>query len=390
MASEKIQSAEVGSRLRTAREAHGITQAKAADHIGITRTTLIAIEQGKRRIQTTELSRLARLYGTSANALLREEAVHVDLLPRFRSFPRKTRQPTEDAARILNDLVRAEVELENLLGIERTRNFPPERPLMPGDVRIQAENDAIELRQRLGLGSAPVRDLVSLLELELGVRVYVRPLDSSISGLFAYDDHVGGCMLLNVKHPPARRTFTAAHELGHLVSSRRKPDVFGSEEFDVSREERYANVFARAFLTPMRTVTDLYREITSGSDILTRRHVILLAYRFGVSREAIVRRLEEIGVVKRGAWDWFEANGGITDEQARQVLGDHTFAALDTKPATELRLYLLASEVRRQDLLSEGQLARLLCIDRVELRKLLDDVEAEKGEMKNGMPRLAR
>ena len=45
---------------------------------------------------------------------------------------------------------------------------------MPGDVRIQAENDATELRQWLGLGLAPVRDLVSLLELDLGVRVYVR------------------------------------------------------------------------------------------------------------------------------------------------------------------------------------------------------------------------
>ena len=389
MASERIQSAEVGSRLRTAREAHGITQAKAADHVGITRTTLVAIEQGKRRIQATELSRLARLYGTSANALLREEAVHVDLLPRFRSFPGKTRQPTEEAARILNDLVRTEVELENLLGIERTRNLPPERPLMPGDVRIQAENDAIELRQRLGLGSAPVRDLVSLLELELGIRVYIRPLDSSVSGLFAYDDHVGGCMLFNVKHPPERRTFTAAHELGHLVSSRRKPDVFGPEEFDASREERYANIFARAFLTPMRTVTDLFRKITMGADVLTRRHIIFLAYRFGVSREAMVRRLEEIGIVKRGAWDWFKANDGITDEQARQVLGDRAFADLDAKLVTEFRLHSLAAEAWRKDLLSEGQLARLLRVDRIGLREILDDADAEKDET-NGMLRVVR
>ena len=381
--------ADVGSRLRTAREARGITQAKAADHVGMTRTTLIAIEQGKRRIRSAELSQIARLYGTSANALLREEAVHVNLLPRFRGFSGKARQPTVEAARILNDLVRAEVELENLLGVERTRNYPPERPLLPGDVRIQAENDAIELRQRLGLGSAPVRDLVSLLELELGVRVYVRPLDSSISGLFAYDDLVGGCMLLNAKHSPARRIFSAAHELGHFVSSRRKPDVFGPEGFAVSREERYANSFAKAFLTPMRTVTDLHREITAGADFLSRRHVILLSHRFGVSREAMVRRLEEIGLVKGGAWDWIKANGGITNRQARLVLGDRAFAALDAKPATEFRLNLLAAEVWRQDFLSEGQLARLLRVDRIRLREILDDAQAEKGET-NGMLRLVR
>ena len=102
-------------------------------------------------------------------------------------------------------LVRAEVELENLLGVQRTRNYPAERPLLPGDVRIQAESDALELRQRIGLGLVPVRDIENLLELEFGVRVYVRPLPSRVSGLFAYDTEVGACVLLNANHPSTRR-----------------------------------------------------------------------------------------------------------------------------------------------------------------------------------------
>ena len=36
----------------------------------------------------------------------------------------------------------------------------------------------------------------------------------------------------------------------------------------------------------------------------------------------MVRRLEEIGLTKPGTWDWFVNNGGITDQQARQVLGE--------------------------------------------------------------------
>ena len=44
------------------------------------------------------------------------------------------------------------------------------------------------------------------LEMELGVRVYVRRLDGRISGLFAYDDGLGACMLLNANHPRDRRT----------------------------------------------------------------------------------------------------------------------------------------------------------------------------------------
>ncbi len=83
------------------------------------------------------------------------------------------------------------------------------------------------------------------------------------------------------------------------------------------REERYANAFGRAFLTPARGVMQKFHEVTAGSDRLTRRHVIILAHFFGVSREAMVRRLEELGLTKPGTWDWFQSNGGITDEQAR-------------------------------------------------------------------------
>ena len=50
--------------------------------------------------------------------------------------------------------IKAEAELEGLLGIRRTRNYPPERPILPGDVRAQAEQNATELRQWLGLGLA--------------------------------------------------------------------------------------------------------------------------------------------------------------------------------------------------------------------------------------------
>jgi hypothetical protein len=41
---------------------------------------------------------------------------------------------------------------------------------------------------------------------------------------------------------------------------------------------------------------------------------------------------------------------------------------------------MLASEVHRKGLLSEGQLARLLKLDRVELREILGDIEVEGSE----------
>jgi Zn-dependent peptidase ImmA (M78 family)/DNA-binding XRE family transcriptional regulator len=380
---DQLDPTEVGERLRIAREGAGISQAAAADKINVARTTLIAIEKGQRRVRLPELQQLAKLYNSSVNALLRQEAIQVDLAPRFRKLIGSSEGAAETAAKLMADLAKAEVELENLLGFKRIQNYPPERPILRGDVRAQAEQDALELRQRLGLGISPVPDIVTLLELELGVRVYVRRFDGKISGLFAYDEALGPCILLNANHPRERRTQSAAHECGHFISTRREPEILHNHQTENSREERYADAFGRAFLTPARGVIQKFHEVTAGSDRLNRRPAIVLAHFFGVSREAMIRRLEELELVKPGTWDWFKSNGGITDEQAKQVLGD--LPAADSQKAdadrpTTLRLNLLAAEVYRQGLLSEGQLARLLHLDRVEIREILSGAEPEGSE----------
>jgi Zn-dependent peptidase ImmA (M78 family) len=263
----------------------------------------------------------------------------------------------------------------------RVRNYPAERPILPGDVRLQAEQDATELRQWLGLGLSPITDIITLLELEMGVRVYIRRLDAKISGLFTYDDALGACILLNASHPRERRTLTAAHEMAHLVSTRREAEVT-RERAENSRDERYSNAFSSAFLMPARTLMQKFKEVTAGSEKFTRRHIIILSHAFGVSREAIVRRLEEVGLVKKGTWDWFVHYGNITDEQARQVLGDLRLpdaAKADASRPTSLRLAMLAAAAAQRGILSEGQLARMLHLDRVELRELLDRLHEGNG-----------
>jgi Zn-dependent peptidase ImmA (M78 family)/DNA-binding XRE family transcriptional regulator len=359
---EQISPESLGERLRIARENAKLTQEDAADAIDVARTTIVAMEQGQRRVRMGELQKLTKAYRTSVNALLRQEAVHVDLAPRFRKmFDAKDTAAVQAA------------------------------DLLPGDIRSQAEHDATELRNRLGLGMRPVPDIMTLLELEMGVRVYVRRLDSRISGLFAYDEALGPCILLNASHPRERRVQSAGHETGHFISSRRSPEILYRNEKENTREERYANSFGRAFLTPTRGVMQKFQEVTAGSDKLTRRHVIILAHFFGVSREAMVRRLEELSLVKEGTWDWFQSNGGITDDQARQVLGEVAVPDPDKadadKPIT-LGLASLAAEAYRKELLSEGQLARLLCLDRIELREILDSQQSEGIEIDGTIPNL--
>jgi hypothetical protein len=54
--------------------------------------------------------------------------------------------------------------------------------------------------------------------------------------------------------------------------------------------------------------------------------------------------------------------------------------ARPTPTAPRRCVSLLATEAYKRELLSEGQLARLLKMDRVELREMLDGLDTEGGE----------
>ena len=344
------------------------------------RTTLVAIEQGKRQVRTSELLQLAKLYGTTVNGLLRRETVHLDLSPRFRRSSQTNSAAMESAAKLMNTLVSAEIELERALGIERTAEYPRQRPLQPGPVRIQAEEDAADLRRWIGLGFGPVLDVPELAEMQLGIRVYQYPLESNISGLFVRHQAAGACMMLNANHPKSRIQFSAAHELGHLVADDREvAEVLWATGHPSSPIEQYANQFATAFLMPRRIVRQRFFDVTDGQTHLTRRHIIILAHLFHVSREALVRRLEELKLVQPGAWDWFQENGGITDKQAEQVTGKSFSKPVSTWtewPLGSIRLTLLAQEAWEHELYSEGQLSAMLQLNRHQLRKLLHEALA--------------
>lgn len=382
----EISAQEIGRRLRIARENAGIRQDEAAQVIGMSRPTLVSIEQGARRVRIQELQSLAHHYGVSVNAILRREAVHTDLVPRYRKLKEAEDVQTTEAVQLLNNLVKAEVELENVLGIERRKNYPPERGINTGDVIELAEQHAQELRNWLGIGSGPITDIFSLIEFDLGIRLYQRRLSSGskVAGLFTYEPSIGACILLNANHPLERRIQSAAHEVGHFSGTRQIPEVLEDNEQFLSREERYANAFGRAFLTPRKSFEESFRQLTAGSDTLTRRHVILLAHQHHISREACVRRLEELGLIKKGIWAWFEANGGITNAQAKEVLGSaaeiHDPAKDDSNRLISHRMSLMMHAAWKRDLMSEGQLADLLNIPRIELRAIIDQIELEESE----------
>ena len=382
----ELSAQEIGRRLRLARENAGIRQDDAALFIGMSRPTLVSIEKGVRRVRIQEFQVLARHYGVSVNALLRREAVHTDLVPRFRRLRETEDEHSVEAIQLFNNLIRADVELGNVLGIERRRNYPPDRGINEGNVLTLAEKHAQELRDWLGLGTGPIADIFSVIELGLGIRLYQRRLSSKskVAGLFAYDETVGACILLNANHSLPRRIQSAAHEVGHFYGTRNTPDVLEEDERFLSRDERYASAFGRAFLTPVESFEESFRQLKEITGKTTRRLIILLSQQYNISRQACGLRLEELGLTKKGTWDWFEKNGRITQDHVREVLGEMANRPDPAKPDADRpishRMSLMAHAAWKRGLMSEGQLTELLRVGRVELRNIIDQIELEESE----------
>ena len=112
----ELSAQEIGRRLRLARENADIRQDDAAQVIGMSRPTLVSIEKGTRGVRIQELQILAHHSGVSVNGLLRREAVHTDIVPRFRKLRETEDNHTAEAIQLFNNLIKADVELENLRG----------------------------------------------------------------------------------------------------------------------------------------------------------------------------------------------------------------------------------------------------------------------------------
>jgi Zn-dependent peptidase ImmA (M78 family)/DNA-binding XRE family transcriptional regulator len=376
MSSAGISPIDLGERLRTARSGVNLTQDAAAASLGMARTTLVAIEKGQRPVKPEELLALSRLYRVSANKLLSPDAIHVDLSAKFRRAEGKqASKAVTQALALLNRLATGAVQLERLLGQALRTDYPPPIRLNAPAILQQAEDAANNLRSRLGIGMGPIPDPVSLLELELGLRIFFRPLPSEISGLYAFDPAIGACVLINANHHWKRRIQTAAHETGHFVADRSHADILEDADVPLSIEERFAKRFGSALLMPASGVRARFDQIAGAGNRFEVRELILLAHQFGVATEAMCRRLEELGLLPQGAWDSIRERGFAGDLE-RGVIKDAV--APPRPPLVSARLAWLASIALDRELLSEGQLCDFLAVDRSELREALAPFAADE------------
>jgi Zn-dependent peptidase ImmA (M78 family) len=378
----------VGQRLTEARKARGITQEAAAEHLGMSRPTFIAIEKGEREAKPDEIVKLAALYGRAVSTIVRTAEPLTDFQPHFRAAMEKVKpaesEQLQAAIAEFKSLVEDYLELEKRMKSPLRTNDPQPVDLNPRvNVVELAEDIAARERQRLGLGDRPLPNLRNLLESEVGVRIFFTRLPAMFAGMYLFVDGLGGCMLMNSVHPPEKQRASIAHEYAHLIVDRY---TAGIDYLNIPgrkpANERFAESFAMSFLMPASSVRLRFNEIVAASGNFQVADLVKLKHAYSVSMEAMALRLESLGLLKQGTWE-LQKERKLPVKKAEERLGLAT--EIPREPAYPDRYRFLAVHAFERGELSEKELANYLRCDVWEARRVVQqsllslEVDAEGG-----------
>jgi Zn-dependent peptidase ImmA (M78 family)/DNA-binding XRE family transcriptional regulator len=372
----------LGRELQQARVRKGLTQEEAAKVIDVARTTITAIEQGTRRIRAGELLKLAQAYDSQVSDFVGARPEIEMSLPQFRGPILRTEKDNELIAPYveqLKNLARNYFELEIVTESPLARKYPHVYGTSRLPTSEAAESIAMEERVRLGLGDGQVPLLRDILEQDVGLRIFYYPLPAKFSAIYLYDDQVGGCIAVNRNHPEERRRWSLAHDYGHFLTSRQKPTVFIENAYQRKPEsERLADDFANYFLMPTGGLKRRFNDIRRTKDKITAGDLCILAHYYGVSVEAMTRRLEDLKLLPTGIWDKLK-EGGFKVRDAQQQLGLGSLPAREQK--LPMRYQYLAIDAFDRELISEGLLSKFLEVNRLEARRAAEILRPDLTEV---------
>jgi Zn-dependent peptidase ImmA (M78 family) len=178
-------------------------------------------------------------------------------------------------------------------------------------MRVSQARIRTEVRRLLELPEGAERPVaVERIAKAQGINVVRQRLndDEDISGFYLRDG-TEAIIGVNDAHHPLRQRFTVAHELGHAVLDRNDgmhiDRAFrlrnATSSLAIDPEEVAANAFAAELLMPEEEVRAAVGE---GLDITDDRVVRDLARQFGVSQQAFIYRLANLGLTLDGMADF--------------------------------------------------------------------------------------
>lgn len=359
-------------RIREARDKAGLTQEQVAGLLGIRRPAIAEIEAGRRAVESTELFRLAEIYGVSLRWLVRgQEAVEDRVAAAlFRAGEGVAHGIRQREVRRLARVCKTIKVLESELGLTKTHQPLPQY-VRPGALVNQSTayqhggEAAIQERERMRLGLAPIRDVWGVLE---SAGFHIVPLrlgeETDLDAVLVRTGEADVCAGVNVDRWVFRQIFSAVHEYAHAVLDADVPAEACSMEprrwhdlaHDHRLREKRANQFAAVFLAPRDALVHYFRATGAiqGDRILrlTPVDIVRAMDHFGLSAEGLLWRLRNADLIR--ADQRHEALGFSVRAVARDLDID-----LETRRRPIGQAEVLALEGYRRGLLSLGRLAEV-------------------------------
>jgi Zn-dependent peptidase ImmA (M78 family) len=283
--------------LRAARTMKGWSLQELADQVGsITKQSLHKYEQGIMQPESAVLNLLAEALNVPVDYFYRSSRLNLGEV-QFRKKTKLTIKETASIKERIRDYVERYLQIESLLRLEHSFNAPfHDKHKRPAKWPVADYNDVEEAAAATlaawKLGTNPIPNVTEMLE-DNGVCVLSLPTSDAFHGLATFLDNLP-IIVLNADDTPERRRFTALHELGHLVL-----ELTGIEE---KLAETYCHRFASAMLLPQEVAR---REFGLARTRIGGYELKAVKMQFGISVQAIMRRLHDLGVITAGHYKYF-------------------------------------------------------------------------------------
>ncbi|MDY4173798.1 MAG: XRE family transcriptional regulator [Bacteroidales bacterium] len=263
----------------------------------VSKQTISKYEAGKSMPNGIIMFALAKALGVDIDYFARPFDFHIEELEiSFRKKASMSAKEVEALKVNVQDAIERYLEVEALLGIKPQKQDPVTTSTLStsDDVRIVAQR----LRERWGLGDHPILNVQELLE-SIGVKVLLTngPEEfDGVSGIINKNDTAYSVIVINPQKMCERRRLTTMHELGHILLN----DLF-DEHLSGREIEKCCNSFASEMLFP-ESVAKYWFDGNRQISLPELKHCQQV---YGVSIEAIVYKLHELGIINDSRYKSF-------------------------------------------------------------------------------------
>ena len=270
-----------GRCIKLARESRGLSQSKLAELLGITQATLSRIEKDVIAVTPNSIIKIARVLNYPESFFEKE----IRIAGESTLFYRKRASMTVGDLSVLESKI--SILSKSIDELMESIDIPELRiPSVEPTIENSPKEIAYKIRNYLGVPSGPIDNIVSLLEKNGVIVMFLDVNDmEKFDGLTTFTMKAP-VIWINRNIPNDRKRFSLAHELGHLVMHLRSEDLEKSEK----QKELEANEFAGEFLMPeSQCKEDLYN--------LKYKDLGMKKYYWKVSKAAIIYRAKELGCI---------------------------------------------------------------------------------------------